>query len=224
MFDLCKFFQIHTRKGKRRFHLHPRLTIHLSISESVIFLGCSKDPLDCFFSVGIQILHSLGISYVIAFFHVVFPYMSGYQLYMVLAECALFKVWTAFTCCSTALVLPVSITISCRILQYLIVRTYVTVIVFIVSIITFLKEAFLGHRSLVWKEWCYAIIYEHLYNCRCFVACISNDSLNTDILYLVIQTFERTAVMLVSWIDREIKYPTILITGSFDAICEYTFA
>ena len=186
MFDLCKFFQIHTRKGKRDLHFHPRLAIHLRISESVVLFSCSKDSLYCFFSVRIEILHSFCVPYILTFFHVIFPDMTSYKLYMVFTECALLEIWTAFTDLSAALVFPISITICCWILQYLIIRAYITVIVFVVCVLRFLKESFLCHWTLVWEKWFDAIIYEEFCYGRCLIACVCNDSFNTNILDLIV--------------------------------------
>ncbi len=107
------FFQIHTRKSKRCLHLHPRLAIHLCISESMVFLSCSKDSFYSFFSVRIQIFHAKCTSDILAYFHVFFPDMTGNYLHVILTMRTLLKEWTAFACCPTALVFPVSITISC---------------------------------------------------------------------------------------------------------------
>ena len=45
-----QFFQVHTCKSKPRFHFHPGSPYVLCITKSMLFLGCSENPLDCFLS------------------------------------------------------------------------------------------------------------------------------------------------------------------------------
>ena len=89
------------------------------------------------------------MSDVFALLQVVFPYMPDYKFLVILAIGALTKVLAASTYMFTTFVFPITVPIGCAVFQYLIIGAYIAVIVLIVYILIFLKEAFLGHRVCV---------------------------------------------------------------------------
>ena len=58
----CQFLQVHARKGKPGFHLHPRLPYVLCITESVLFFRSPEDPLYDPLPPGIDIPVPTGIA------------------------------------------------------------------------------------------------------------------------------------------------------------------
>ena len=63
----------------------------------------------------------------------------------------------------------------------------------------------------------------YLRNSWCFVTGIQNDCLQLWILNLVINPFECSAVMFVSWIDGEAQNPSMLVTDCFNRVGKYLF-
>ena len=72
--DPCQFLQVHARKGKPGFHLHPRLPYVLCITESVSFFRSPEDPLYGLLPLGIDILVPTGMADVL---HCLLSGMAG---------------------------------------------------------------------------------------------------------------------------------------------------
>ena len=136
----------------------------------MVFFRRSQDPLYGFLSLGIQFLHSYRLSDILIYFHVWFPDMPGHYLHMIPAFCTLAQIRTFFTDTPATLIFPVSGTVRCMIGQYLVIRAYIAVKIFIIHILIFLEKTFFGHWTLIWKKRCDPVIQKQLCYCRCFVS------------------------------------------------------
>ena len=134
---------------------------------------------------------------------------------MISAICALTQVLAVSAYAFVAFVLPITIPVGRAVFQYLIIWAYIAVVVFVVSILMFPEEAFLGHRTCVWEQWPNAIIYEQLGNRWCFVTGICDQGFYPDVLYLVVLSLECTAVMHGPRAHRISQHPSVLIAGRF---------
>ena len=79
---------------------------------------------------------------------------------MISAICTLTQVLAVSAYVFAAFVFPITIPVGCAVFQYLIIWTYIAVVVFVISILIFPEEAFLGHRTCVREQWSDTIIYE----------------------------------------------------------------
>ena len=105
--DPCQFLQVHARKGKPGFHLHPRLPYVLCITESVLFFRSPEDPLYGLLPPGIDIPVPTGMADIFHCLHTSFPYMPGDCLDMALAVGASLKARTVGAVGPTTLILPI---------------------------------------------------------------------------------------------------------------------
>ena len=104
----CQLFQIHACKSKRGFDLHARFPVLLRIPKSVPLLRCGKHPFDRFFSVCVVFSYSEGIPVLIGLLYMLCPYMPCYDLYTILAVCALSQIRAMLAAMRIAFVFPVS--------------------------------------------------------------------------------------------------------------------
>ena len=84
LLHLCQFLEIHARKCQRDLHLHPSFADHVGVAESVLLLHRSKDSLHRLFPQLIYFLIADGVTDILADIHVIFPYMTGDNLLVVL--------------------------------------------------------------------------------------------------------------------------------------------
>ena len=70
---------------------------------------------------------------------------------MIPALCTLTQIRTSCTDVFIALILFIAISIGRTILQYLIIRTDITIIVLIINVLVFLEEPLFGLWTLIWE-------------------------------------------------------------------------
>lgn len=162
----------HMQKSAR-LHFHPRFSIHLSITETMILLGCLKALFYYFFPSGIYFFYSSCVPDVLTQFHVRFPDMPAHHFYMILALGTLTQIRTVFASKPAAFIFTVTIPVCCTIFQCFIVRTDITIIVFIIYVFMFSEESSFGLRTFVWEWWLDSIIDQQFCNGRRFVSGIS---------------------------------------------------
>ena len=148
------------------------------VAQTVILLVVCEHSLDGFLPLRIDLLPLLRISNLFRFLHVIRPHMPQYILLAALGLCALIPKRTGAAYCRIALVVPVSLTVCCRVAQHLIVRAQIAVILLVIDVFMFPEEAFLCHWPLIWEERRMTVQKNLASNCRCLIAGIQADILD----------------------------------------------
>lgn len=151
------------------------------------------------------------------------PIYVWWSFWHVFASGTLCQIWTRCTTCPAAFIFPVSIPVGRTVFQCLMVGTDVAVVILIIHILVFFEKTFFCHWSFIGQQRFDTIINEKLCDCRSFVSRICDQCFDTDVFYPVIKTFKSFAVMLIAWVNRAAKDPSVLITGCFYCVCKYIF-
>ena len=136
----------------------------------MMLFRCSEVPLYRLFSLLIYLFGTYTVADFIALFHVFFPYMPCHCFYMLFALRTLCKIRTTCTYFPITFVFPVPFSVRRSITQYLIIWTYIAVIVFVVYVFVFSEISLLRLWPFVRHQWLYLIIKKLFCDSRCLVA------------------------------------------------------
>ena len=151
-----------------------------------MFFRCPKDPLYGLLSPGVDILVPTGMTDILHYLHMSFPYMPSDCLDMALAVGASLKARTVGTVGPTTLILPIPSPVCCPVCQDVVLRTDITVVVLIIYILILLKKTIFCHRSLVRQQRQDAICEQLMCDRRRSVSSVHYDHLWSISLYLII--------------------------------------
>ena len=190
----------------------------------MFFFRIRKDPFYRFLSLLIYVFHSSHMSIIFYLLNVWFPYMSCHYLREILTLCASISNWAVFTNTCITFIFPITLTICCAVSQYLILRTNIAIVIFIIHIFIFLKKAFFCHWACIWHYRYFLIAYDCFCDCRCFISCIHYYIFCIFILSdSLIQWKKGYAIMYIPGSYLKIQYKAVSVTASIRCIGKYLF-